>query len=349
MTARRTAHLALALLSLTAHLACTGKTEHRLTAVSETDAVEPRQASLTRVEPDVSLGFNHAYYLHVPSVATVDHVAITDDHHGAPRYLLVEPNNTGTVSDDPEVHDKEARRLIERIARDLGTPLGVPVLVPVFPRPESRWRIYTHALDRDSLLETEGDLVRLDLQLLAMIDHAREQLESQGLTMDEQVLLNGFSASGTFVNRFTALHPERVRAVACGGLNALPILPLSHLDDHDLGYPIGIANLEALTGRAFQHLAWSQVPQYLYMGELDENDTLPFGDAWDDDERAVIAAALGESMQPERWQRMQGLLESSGASIHCVTYQGIGHEINRQVHEDLRAFFARHMEISHTS
>ena len=96
--------------------------------------------------------------------------------------------------------------------RDLAQRLGTPVLVPVFPRPASQWRIYTHALDRDALEITSGPLRRIDLQLAAMIGHAQEVLTDNGALVKDRVLMYGFSASGNFTNRFAALHPTMVRA-----------------------------------------------------------------------------------------------------------------------------------------
>ena len=35
------------------------------------------------------------------------------------------------------------------------------------------------------------------------------------------------SASGTFANQFAILHPQVVRAVACGGVNGIPTFPVA--------------------------------------------------------------------------------------------------------------------------
>lgn len=311
-----------------------GRDERPLTdTAADTEQVALSGPWLRRVAADPAAGFHYPYLLAFPA-------SLVDTN--APRPLLVQPNNTGTTSDDLRLHDRHAERLLRLLVSEFGEPLRVPVLVPVFPRPASRERFYTHALDRDCLREREGELARLDLQLAAMIDHARGLLGRSGLVTAPQVLLSGFSASGSFVNRFTALHPERVLAVAAGGLNALPILPLAELDGRTLGYPLGVADFDTLVGRPFAQAAWAAVPQLVFMGELDENDTLPYDDAWDGDERATIVAVLGERMQPGRWHRVQGLLRESGADVRCVTYFGIGHEWSPAMRDDLCAFFTDH-------
>ena len=153
-------------------------------------------------------------------------------------FLLVEPNNTGKLADDLAVHLAAARDLADKaIGGFVARELALPLLVPVFPRPEKEWELYTHQLDRDTLLVAAGPLQRLDLQLLAMIDDARARLASRGMNLPAKVLLTGFSASGSFVNRFTALHPERVQAAAAGGLNGNLILPLATLGGRELALP----------------------------------------------------------------------------------------------------------------
>src|SRR5215472_6520300 len=85
--------------------------------------------------------------------------------------------------------------------------LGLPYLVPAFPRPASKWQYYTHALDRDTLACRELGLERIDLQLIAMIRDARRRLAEAGVPIEEKVFLWGYSAAGSFTIRFTVLHP----------------------------------------------------------------------------------------------------------------------------------------------
>src|SRR5438552_835280 len=75
-----------------------------------------------------------------------------------------------------------------------------------------------------------------------------------------------FSASAGFVNRFATLHPEAVRAIAVGAINALPMYPLEGYQGVKLPFPLGIADLKSLTGADFDAKAYGQVSQFLYMG-----------------------------------------------------------------------------------
>jgi hypothetical protein len=299
---------------------------------SQEQFVFPQLSAPTLIEvPAVeSSGFFFPYYLYIPK----------DLSRREAVRLLVEPNNTGQTTDDFEVHRASAKRLATAgSVRRLADRLQVPLLVPVFPRPSSQWRIYTHYLDRDTMLIKDGPLARIDLQLLLMIRHARQMLGDAGIGTRPKVFMHGFSASAGFVNRFATLHPESVRAVAAGAINALPMYPLESYEGAKIPYPLGIANLKSLTGADFDAKAYHEVSQFLYMGYLDRNDTLPFGDAWDDDERELIAKLFGKEMMPDRWERAQQIISKLKIPVQTATYNGVAHDTLPEMWEDIVSFF----------
>ncbi|MCC3157260.1 hypothetical protein LJ737_08420 [Hymenobacter sp. 15J16-1T3B] len=288
--------------------------------------------TLLRIAANPAKGFNYPYFLLVPKRTP----------RNAPTYLMVEPNNTGLLNDTLAVHERAARIAIAGpkagLSRPLAREIGLPLLTPVFPRPASQPLLYTHALDKDALHAT-GELARLDEQLLHMIDDAREQLRALQVQAQEKVLLNGFSASATFVNRFTVLHPERVRAVAGGGLNGLLLLPLDKVDGAALPYPLGLADYRQLTGHRLDWQRYRAVPQFFYMGALDDNDAAAFDDAYDDVERALIYEHLGRQMQPARWQYCQQVYQQQRLNVRFKTYAHIGHGTDMLIFNELKAFF----------
>jgi hypothetical protein len=139
-------------------------------------------------------------------------------------------------------------------------------------------------------------------------------------------MLNGYSASGNFVDRFAVLHPERVVSVTAGGLNGMPILPLERADGHELPYHVGIANVEELTGDPANLDRLDTTNQFLYMGGEDDNDTIPFDDAWtDDDLRQTALEVYGEDMIEDRFPRSQEAYREAGVSAAFRVYDGVGH------------------------
>jgi len=273
---------------------------------------------LIEVPASPEQGFNYPYILFVP--ANLDE---TRKHR-----LLVEPNNTGFPTDEMQTHMARAREdlVIDSpysmpIPRMMAERLGVPLLVPVFPR---LYDAYTHALTRDALLIDERDpAFRVDLQLVAMIEDARNLLAHNGIRIKEKIFIDGFSASASFATRFALIHPELVRAVAAGG-GTLWTLPLDTYKGRTLRYPVGIADLEDLTGIGFNMEEYRKVAHFIYWGEQDTNDTVMAPDCFHPEDSKLILSILGHSVQ-DRWVGTQAIYREAGAAVQFVTYKGVGH------------------------
>jgi hypothetical protein len=296
---------------------------------------------LLKIEADPVKGFHWPYYLSIP------------DSLGPATVLLVEPNNSGTWSDDPAFHDAKAYDLI-RWHSGFAVDLDVPLLVPTFPRPITPQApepggIYTHALDRYSLNlpYLPENLTRIDLQLVAMINDARERLAALGHQADAKSFFMGFSASGAFVSRFTILHPELVKAVAPGSPGGWPTAPLSEWQGITLKYPVGVADVEQLIGVPFDLNTYRNVPKYVYVGDQDTNDALDVR-GMTQTEKDQICALLNCSPNPllvNRWPIAEAMYESAGVEAQFVVYPGIAHSISTSMWSDLMSFFRQHKSV----
>src|SRR5947207_5546306 len=309
-----------------------------LLALTAAYAVEPASPSpanngksLIEVPAAPEKGFHFPYLIFIPKSA----------EGKASSYLLVEPNNTGRASDDLEIHRAAAISLARdnSVGNYVAKKLGIPLLVPVFPRPSSLDTVYTHSLDRDTILISEGPLKRLDLQLLAMITDARERLAAMGHPVNQKILLNGFSASGLFTNRFTFLHPEVVAAAAYGGVNGFIMLPVTELNSQSLDFPLGLADFAKITGHPFDRAAYEAVPQFAYMGEKDENDAVVHHDAYSDEERELIFKLLGRTMMPDRWKAVEAVYLKQRLPVQFKTYAGMGHGTDGTINGEVAAFY----------
>ena len=285
---------------------------------------------LCRVSTDLTDGFAFPYYLFVPQGIDFD----------KPVHLLIESCNTGASGSFKSL-DRKSKDLAETsYATTIARKLKIPLLVPVFPRPGGdRWRLYTHALDRDTLLIKEGELRRIDLQLIKMIVHAQKLLRHNNMKLNERVFMNGFSASGTFANRFAILHPTVVRAVATGGVNSIPTFPTDRWNDTIMRYPIGIADVKEIAGIDFDEAAYKKVSQYIYMGALDNNDTVPYRDAYDEVDAELVKSLIGAEMMPDRWNVSQSIYKALEIPAQFVTYENTGHQIKNEMIDDIVAFF----------
>ena len=299
------------------------------------DAPEVTPGFDTRlVDADPDAGFTYPYYLYAP-----DRVESDPD-----TPLLVEPNNTGTATDDFDQHLERARDRAEGGAGTLASRLGAPLLVPVFPRPRKEpvdGTHYVHQLDETTMGIDSGPLERVDLQLLRMGEHAREKLAAEDYPVDDGIMLNGFSASGNFADRFTVLHPDEVVSVTAGGLNGMAILPVAERDGRELPYHVGVADVEELTGEPFNPDELDEVNQFLYMGAEDDNDTIPYDDAWTDDELRELALDIyGDDMIAERFPTCQETYREAGIDATFRVYEDTGHT-PRPAMDDIVEFHQR--------
>jgi len=254
--------------------------------------------------------------------------------------LLVIPNNTGFASDLVRIHEEKAKNEILR-GRELAEQLGTPVLVPIFPRPKTDWKVYTHALDRDALFIDRPELRRLDLQLIEMIKNARERLKNKAINIDKKIFLFGFSASGMFVNRFTVLHPDWVQAVACGSPGGWPLAPVSEFKGKKLRYPVGIFDLSELAGSEVNREQIKGIPMYFFLGEEDDNDSVLFRDGYDKEDETLINDLFGKSLQ-NRFKMAAQMYKEAGLNAKFVSYPGVGHTISPEMQEDIVEFFLKH-------
>jgi len=298
---------------------------------------QPEEGELIFIQPQSGDSFNYPYFLFIPDgVPTNDSI-----------YLIIEPNNSGMTHDSIQKHIDLARFTASKdfyIGNFVSRKLQIPLLVPVFPRPETDWHIYTHDLDRDVMLQKDNDLERIDLQLIEMFEDAREELRKKGIQTHQQFFLTGFSASGSFTNRFTAIHPEKVAAAASGGTGGLLILPVDSLQNEILIYPNGTGDLTLLTERSFRINEFRKTPQFYFLGGLDTNDAVPYDDAYGEKEREQIYRLFGKSSILDRWEKSQKIYDSHGVEAIFKTYPDIDHAHPEVVKIDILDFFKKCMD-----
>lgn len=287
-----------------------------------------------RVDGDSKSGFGYPYYYYVPPELKV--AAARKQR----QTILVLPNNTGKLDDDLAVHEADVKKRMASVG-SIASALMVAVLMPVFPRSASDWQTYTHALDRDSMITTKAEYRRFDLQLVAMIDDARSRLEQDGLSFEKRVLINGFSASGMFANRFTFLHPDRVKAAAIGSPGGWPIAPVEKYKDKTLRYPIGVADLKAVAGKKLDLKALRNVPLFVFLGDKDTNDSVPFDDSYDFEDRELINPLLGPT-PISRWKIAEQLYKEAGLNAEFRLYPDVPHTVTPLMRDDIRAFLMKH-------
>ena len=287
-----------------------------------------------KVEAKPAKGFAYPYYLYVPK-ALREPDSLKKEHT-----ILVIPNNAGKLSDELSVHEEDVKRRIKNNAQ-LADRSGVALLMPVFPRPQTDWKIYTHALDRDSMLTGKKELARFDLQLLAMIDDARARFAKEKLRFDERVWMLGFSASGMFANRFTFLHPRRVKAAAVGSPGGWAIAPVASFRGKTLRYPVGTNDFRSISGKKLDLKSLRKVPLFMFLGDGDDNDSVIFRDSYEKEDEELIFALFGKT-PVGRWELSKKLYLDSKMNAEFRLYPNVKHAVTKEMMEDILTFFSKH-------
>lgn len=233
------------------------------------------------IPPNPEMGYNCGYSIFIPKNCKQD------------TTLIMHSCNTGN---NVVIHLNQANEIAKRSTYASPNPgmwfgydLGMPVMIPLIPRVQG---YYTQALgskvyhnDVSTLIEdqerrrdeeklTEEEILKIqeqcrDLpsQVANMIKSARIFLLSKGISVDDKVIAEGYSAGSKFANCFAALHPELVKACICGGNSGLGILPLTEYKGQKLNFPLGVADIPN-----FDYEAFCSIPQLFYIGIEDFND-----------------------------------------------------------------------------
>lgn len=290
---------------------------------------------IIRVEAKSEKGFSYPYYLFVPSELR-DEKARKQTHT-----ILVLPNNTGKINDSFEFHEADVKKRIGR-NKTFGSLMKTVILTPVFPRPETDWKIYTHALDRDAMLTDKKEFSRFDLQLIAMIDDARTRLKKDKLELDKKVLMMGFSASGMFTNRFAFLHPTRVKAAAIGSPGGWAIAPVASYKEKTLRYPLGVNDFENVSGEKLNLNKLRKVPLFVFLGDKDENDSIIFGDGYEEEDKTLVFEIFGKT-PVERWEISKSLYEQAKLNAQFKLYPNVEHTVNAEMQKDIKDFLMKYV------
>lgn len=110
-------------------------------------------------------------------------------------------------------------------------------------------------------------------QYLAIINDAQTRLNEAGWSLEEEIFLHGFSASGFFANRFATANPDMVQALFSGAFY-YPVLPSDQYEEYELTFPLGTSNYLDLFGKEFELESYQAIPKLYYIGRNDDLDPL---------------------------------------------------------------------------
>ena len=289
-------------------------------------------AKVIVVKANPEKGFNFPYLLKT-SKKTVD-----------ANYIVVESNNTGSDNSIKGMTSKAKKSLSWVLGSSISKKLNYPMLMPVFPFGTMQWKYYFPQLDSDVLKIDKDKYRRIDLQLIAMIDDAREKLlKENNQNINEKVIMVGFSSSSLFSARFTFLHPERVSIAIGGGIGGLLPVPAEKINGIDVIYPIGTYDFENITGTKFNLEEYKKTPQFYYQGTKDKSNPFRRGaEDLTDEEYEIVKKLFVDGLPFEdkpvslkvstkMWENSQKYINQIVNNVKFESPKGLGHEITNKM------------------
>lgn len=310
------------------------------------------------IAADPAKGFNFPYLVYVP-----DNYFYKDVEKTEKNYIIVDTVNNGSEK-SMEVTINDAVNSVMRgsLATYPATALQTPLIVPLFTRSGTYNKmdgfgyssVYEHALDRDTvyireLVEEDSNAYQnkinfsqknidpslyydFDDQIAAMLTHAVDLLNDNGFKVEDKVIMYGYSASGSFAERFTALHPEKVAMLFAGANNDNLLFPTDTYKGETLNYPLGTGDYKDITGREFDLNTFNSIPRIYYMGKDDTNDVVGYTDCFytktnDQYNRLFSSNVLKRAYESEK------LFGDVGGKGMFILDQGIAHGMSQEVRE----------------
>ena len=259
------------------------------------------------------------------------------------NYIVVESNNTGSNNSIKGMTSKAKKSLSWVLGASISKKLNYPMLMPVFPFGTSALmqnKYYFPQLDSDVLKIDKDKYRRIDLQLIAMIDDAREKLlKENNQNINEKVIMVGFSSSSLFSARFTFLHPDRVSVAIGGGIGGLLPVPTDKINGIDAIYPIGTYDFEKITGKKFDLEEFKKTPQFYYQGTKDKSNPFRRGaEDLTDEEYEIVKKLFVDGLPFEdkpvslkvstvMWNNSQKYINQIVDNVRFESPKGLGHEI----------------------
>lgn len=291
-------------------------------------------SQLIYVEPNKKEGFNFGYFIKIFNRSTNNKIQ-----------LIGECNNCGIVNTDNEAFKKTLWEIEWNglICKKLQSKLECSaIIIPCFTRPmtkDGKNNIYTHMLTSQALKTDFDPIKRVDKQYANMIGNAKKVLSKLGYDVNNKIIMTGFSASSKFALRFALLYPQLVNTVIAGGMSAIPCLPIKKLNGEILNYPLGVNDYQELMQKPFNEEEYRKINQYLFMGDLDENDPVKYDDCVTEEERNIIYKIYSENIQ-KRWEKMVEIIKKLNlTNVHAYLIKGVAHStrgIDNIIEENLQ-------------
>jgi hypothetical protein len=111
--------------------------------------------------------------------------------------------------------------------------------------------------------------IDVEVQTKNIVAHAQNILRDLGYPVEDKFFIFGYSSSGSYTARFTAIYPELIKAAFQGGNNPV-FIPTKQHEGRAVLFPRGVSDYSELFGKEFNLEAYNKVAKLQLMG-INEN------------------------------------------------------------------------------
>lgn len=181
--------------------------------------------------------------------------------------VLVDTLNTRNSESTKDRIDVLIKGIVEN-ALYIRKNVPTPIVYVYCPKEDFQREPYYQQLARKCFTESDRKYERCDVLVRETIQDAQKKLEElSGKKVSDKIVLNGYSTSGVFAQRFAMIHPEMIsKAIIGGAAGSIPI------PTEELGYPLGTKDFEKLFGKKFNEESYRKIEFAYYVGEFEAKE-----------------------------------------------------------------------------
>lgn len=217
--------------------------------------------------------------------------------------------------------------------------LNQPIIVPItsnyiHPANNNMHEFFPMQASRNVLFcdDTTNTYYKLFNQINNMIDDCKKFIFNKTkIQIDDKIICHGFSSSAKFVLRFATCYPSKVKLLIAGGFGNQAVIPLEKYkvrdENIDLIYPVGVKDINYITGKQFDEGNFKKMKQFYFIGEQEDsnNDTAFNFRHADENIQEIYKKIFGENYQNRFEKLIEIYKELNYENVEFIRYPNYGH------------------------
>jgi hypothetical protein len=177
--------------------------------------------------------------------------------------------------------------------------------------------------------------IDVEVQTKNIVAHSQKILRDLGFPVEDKFFIFGYSSSGSYTARFTAIYPELIKAAFQGGNNPV-FIPTKQHEGLPVLFPRGVSDYYELFGKEFDLEAYNKVAKLQLMGINEDWSNYP-RDGIDNLDKTYYSF-FGKDGVEQYLRATQVFYEYGGFQTNIFNLK-TGHEVSSNDGEMMKEFF----------